>query len=388
MTMATNNGNGQTYTWDAENELTTITYASGASTQFTYDTFGRRTAIVEWPGAVGSGTPTSTKQFVWVGMAMAEERDASNTVTKRFFDQGEQMGGSSYYYTRDHLGSVREMTDASGTLVSRLDYDPWGQVTVVSGTTLPDMQYAGDYEHAPSGLNLTLFRAYDPSTSKWLSRDPLGESQGPNLYAYCGNDGVNAVDPLGLDPTYYAYPNTPITGYSGTPGPSGWYDYGDLITFGGSGVGHFLVSTAGPGGITDTNDNVSAAPTQGGPNRLIEVEERNFQPHNQIPHTFLVIGNKGYGFYPARQGWPEWPGQVSSNDFNHPWTTGTLYMCTPAQVAALLASIAANQNDWYDLSNTFGNNCTGWADSQLANAGITNGFSTFFSGVIENPWTH
>lgn len=35
--------------------------------------------------------------------------------------------------------------------------------------------------------------------NRWLSRDPIGERGGPNLYAFLGNDGVNRVDVLGLD---------------------------------------------------------------------------------------------------------------------------------------------------------------------------------------------
>src|SRR5271154_2654162 len=106
---------------------------------------------------------------------MAEERNASNVVTKRFYPQGEQISGTSYYYTRDHLGSVREMTNSSGTIEARYDYDPYGRVTTITGTIPSDFQYAGYYEHATSGLNLTLYRAYDPNTARWLSRDPLGE---------------------------------------------------------------------------------------------------------------------------------------------------------------------------------------------------------------------
>jgi RHS repeat-associated protein len=64
-----------------------------------------------------------------------------------------------------------------------------------------DFQYAGYYTHVPSTLNLTLYRAYDPNTAKWLSRDPLGDaeiSQGPNLYEYANIDPVNMIDPFGL----------------------------------------------------------------------------------------------------------------------------------------------------------------------------------------------
>jgi len=39
---------------------------------------------------------------------------------------------------------------------------------------------------------------YDPRMGRWLSRDPIGEDGGFNLYAYCGNDPVNKHDPLGL----------------------------------------------------------------------------------------------------------------------------------------------------------------------------------------------
>jgi RHS repeat-associated protein len=54
------------------------------------------------------------------------------------------------------------------------------------------------YEHATSGLNLTLFRAYDPNTAKWLSRDTMGEGSDATLYSYVWNSSINLIDPLGL----------------------------------------------------------------------------------------------------------------------------------------------------------------------------------------------
>jgi RHS repeat-associated protein len=200
-----NNGNGQTYAWDARNELTQITYTGGATTSFTYDGRGRRVAIIE---TSGGGTVTSTKQFVWLGNTMAEARNAANAVQERFYPQGEQISGTNYYFTRDHLGSIREMVNNAGALQARYDYDPYGRVTLISGTNLADFQYAGMYEHQPSGLNLTrggsggsTGRPYDPNTAKWLSRDPLKNAErreGPNLYEYVYNDPTRYNDPLGL----------------------------------------------------------------------------------------------------------------------------------------------------------------------------------------------
>jgi hypothetical protein len=52
--------------------------------------------------------------------------------------------------------------------------------------------------HQPSGLDLTQYRAYDPFSGRWLSRDPAGEKGGINLYAYVGDAPVNYLDPWGL----------------------------------------------------------------------------------------------------------------------------------------------------------------------------------------------
>ena len=42
------------------------------------------------------------------------------------------------------------------------------------------------------------FRYYGPQTGRWLSRDPIGERGGENLYGFLGNDGLNQLDRLGL----------------------------------------------------------------------------------------------------------------------------------------------------------------------------------------------
>ena len=155
------------------------------------------------------GAVASVKTFLWCGTRIWEERDGTGaTVTRRFFHEGEQrIGGSdagNYYYSRDHLGSVREVTNSSGALKAVYDYDLYGKQTVyaVSGSNLSvDFGYTGQYFHAPSGLNLALYRAYNPELGRWISRDPLRNaemSQGPNLYAYVSNDPINRMDLLGL----------------------------------------------------------------------------------------------------------------------------------------------------------------------------------------------
>lgn len=102
---------------------------------------------------------------------------------------------------RDHLGSIREMVDASGTPVARYDYDPWGRSITIIGTNKPDFNFTSLYQHAKSGLDMAVRRFYDPDLGRWLNRDPLDDadvSQGPNLYAYVTNDVARRSDPSGL----------------------------------------------------------------------------------------------------------------------------------------------------------------------------------------------
>lgn len=120
------------------------------------------------------------------------------TVNKRFFGQGEQVAGSAYYFARDHLGSIREMTDTNGTVRARYEYDPYGRRTKVSGDMEADFGFTGHYYHRVSGLHLAPYRAYHAETARWINRDPISEGGGLNLYAYAGNNPVNYVDYLGL----------------------------------------------------------------------------------------------------------------------------------------------------------------------------------------------
>jgi len=55
-----------------------------------------------------------------------------------------------------------------------------------------------DYGRSASGMFYYGFRYYEPETGRWASRDPIEEDGGLNLYAFVGNDGVNAWDLLGL----------------------------------------------------------------------------------------------------------------------------------------------------------------------------------------------
>jgi len=163
--------------------------------EFTYDGLSRCEKIVEKT----NGSVTSTRKLVWCDQQICEYRGANNAVQMMIYPQGQYASATPYFYTRDHLGSVREMVDASGTVLARYDYDSWGRSTTVINTNKPDFNFTGLYRHSKSNLDFATYRAYDPDLGRWLSRDPIAENAGTNLYRYVRNNPTGLVDPKGLD---------------------------------------------------------------------------------------------------------------------------------------------------------------------------------------------
>jgi RHS repeat-associated protein len=108
------------------------------------------------------------------------------------------ISSTKYFYSLDHLRSLREVTDNSGVIQAQYNFDPFGQVTRIKESVATDFGYAGYCVHARSGLNLTFSRAYNPSLGRWISRDPIGELGGHNLYAYVDNIPTIFTDPFGF----------------------------------------------------------------------------------------------------------------------------------------------------------------------------------------------
>ena len=216
-----------TYEWDAENRLTAINQGTNRS-EFSYDGMGRRVAISE----KANGAIVTNSFYLWCGSEICEIRDSTGAnVVRRLFSQGEILldGGLNpkYFYTRDHLGSVREAVDSNGTLVSRYDYDPFGQKNVMQEAFPTTFGFTGHFLHRESTLHLSWFRALNSSYGRWISRDPLGEQSAANLYTYAGNNPISMVDIYGLkererlpnDPPPYEHP------FTATPcGPNSYND--------------------------------------------------------------------------------------------------------------------------------------------------------------------
>ena len=96
---------------------------------------------------------------------------------------------------------ITDYVDASGTVQGHYEYSPFGKITASIGAMEDDFDYRFSSEVADdeTGLVYYNYRYYSPELGRWLSRDPIGEKGGFNLYAMVGNGVVNAWDRRGLD---------------------------------------------------------------------------------------------------------------------------------------------------------------------------------------------
>lgn len=106
------------------------------------------------------------------------------------------------WYLTDNLGSVRDITNSSGSIIDHRDYDAWGNMTYESDPTYGDRYgWTGREFDTETGLQYNRSRWYDLSTGRLISQDPLGFDAGDsNLYRYAQNQYSTMTDPAGMDP--------------------------------------------------------------------------------------------------------------------------------------------------------------------------------------------
>jgi RHS repeat-associated protein len=119
------------------------------------------------------------------------------------------------YYMQDHQASTRVVMNSTALVISRTDYQAFGEEiganigrrTTSQGYGITDnnrQRYAMTERDEATGLEHTWFRKYDNKAGRWTSPDPYrrsmsrGNPQSFNRYSYVQNDPVNNADPSGL----------------------------------------------------------------------------------------------------------------------------------------------------------------------------------------------
>jgi RHS repeat-associated protein len=187
-----------TYTFDYENKLTRVQY-SGMDTQYKYDPLGRR---------IEKNINGQVIQYVYDGDNILNEYDgAGNIKSKYVFNLAiddplsVEQGGSVYYYHKDGLGSVTELTNSTGSVVKTYRYNSYGETSSQTGSLIQPFTFTGREYDPETGLYYYRARYYDPAAGIFIGKDPIGfESGDGNLFRYVKNNPINFTDALGLYP--------------------------------------------------------------------------------------------------------------------------------------------------------------------------------------------
>jgi RHS repeat-associated protein len=141
-----------------------------------------------------TGTKTYKRDGAYVTDPVLSDSAASYTP-----GISERRSSTTKFYHTDRLGTTERLTNTSQTTTDTRTYDAFGLLVSSSGSTPTPFGFAGawGYQEDPdSGLKLLGHRYYDPSTGRFLTRDPLAD--GRNWYVYSGNNSFKYVDPSGL----------------------------------------------------------------------------------------------------------------------------------------------------------------------------------------------
>jgi RHS repeat-associated protein len=205
-----NNGNtlvtgARTFTYDFENRLKTMTMGSATAT-IVCDGDGNRVAKT----ANGVTTQYLVDDLNPTGYAQVVEELTAGAVTRQYTYglqriSENQLISSTWtpsFYGYDGFGSVRTLTDSTGTVTDTYDYDAWGNTVNQVGDDTPNVYlYRGEQYDPDMQLYYLRARYLNPTTGRLLSTDPArGDATSPftlNRYNYADADPVDRIDPSG-----------------------------------------------------------------------------------------------------------------------------------------------------------------------------------------------
>ncbi len=210
--------------YNAENRPVRFASEDGQTTiDCTYDSQGRR-----WEKQVAqNGLVVSRTLYLYRGYLLIAELDALNasattpaTLRKTYlWDPLEEVAtrvlamttydeAGNYeedlFYTHDALKNTTALFGIIGGRRASYSYGAYGQTLAMEGNAAASnpFRFSSEYADEELGLIYYNYRHYNPLDGRWISRDPIGEMGGINIYAFMGNKLNCFIDELGLSPSY------------------------------------------------------------------------------------------------------------------------------------------------------------------------------------------
>jgi RHS repeat-associated protein len=183
--------NGQTFVYDAENKQVQVNNASGIVGQYWYNSDGQR---------VKKFVPSTSETTIFVYDA------GGKTIAEYSTISANQADAKINYTTNDHLGSPRINTDANGNVIARHDTMPFGEEIQRANYGSDNLRnrFTSYERDGETGLDYAKARMFGSGVGRFTSPDPLlssGRIENPqtwNRYVYVLGNPLKYSDPLGL----------------------------------------------------------------------------------------------------------------------------------------------------------------------------------------------
>ena len=179
---------GKTMAYDGENRPVSVSL-SGATTAFVYGPDGAR-----------QSKATTYDTTLFSGAVEVRNYGTANEIVAFYpHEDFRVVDGVKSYLHRDHLASVRFVTEATGNAARLTSYTPFGVPTETNyATTATDTEgFIGERYDVETGLQYLNARYYDPTLGRFIQPDWWEVTKagvGTNRYAYSFNDPVNKSD--------------------------------------------------------------------------------------------------------------------------------------------------------------------------------------------------
>jgi RHS repeat-associated protein len=188
-----------TFTWADNDRLQSVSNQNGTNT-FTYDLTGQKIS-----SANGSEVQNYLIDYkLPYGQIVSEySDDLSNRASYMYgLDRiALRRSGMTSFYSIDGQKSVRNLTDAAGTVTDSYSYYGFGELLSSAGTTVNSFRYVGEELNEFSGMYNLRARWYSNSNGRFLNIDPYQgcarTTESLHRYIYAKNSPISYSDPNG-----------------------------------------------------------------------------------------------------------------------------------------------------------------------------------------------
>ena len=160
-------------------------------------------------------TPEVVRSYIWD----PSEPEATRVLSMTRWEANGTQEKEHLYCMHDTMKNVTSLFGEARGRRALYEYRPYGGLITSEGNMAEEnkFRFSSEYMDDELGLVYYNYRHLNPLDGRWISRDPIKEEGGWNLFAFVGNNGVNRWDYLGefykgtWDSAFkYFYSSTPV----------------------------------------------------------------------------------------------------------------------------------------------------------------------------------